>query len=321
MSEIAVEHLAMPPEDEPSRELTTKDYELQEYYKYLDRIRTAEANERQKWASHPEIKDKALLSNAEPWEIPGHNDAQRQQMWTGLQIDQMNKKRQTFSQAAVLLASSHEHATYYDDVKWGLLGDSKRLGQFPEISPSHNDTPFQDVQHNYDQGMLNAFAGNTIIHMRETSDPTAKTRSQKLFVVAIDLMSMSMQRLYVDDKPQIESLENPDMSYDEVIPLTSRTLQSMENRLRVQDDNPLKPYLHELFENQATELQAQLVKSTDNNGWQYKPEGYAERSKLHPIERLDYERGVLWALGQSLGHVVTSRGAIIQSHHSPEITQ
>jgi hypothetical protein len=127
--------------------------------------------------------------------------------------------------------------------------------------------------------------------------------------------------LYVDDKPQIESLENPDMSYDEVIPLTSRTLQSMENRLRVQDDNPLKPYLHELFENQATELQAQLVKSADNNGWQYKPEGYAERSKLHPIERLDYERGVLWALGQSLGHVVTSRGAIIQSHHSPEITQ
>lgn len=318
MSEIAVGELSMPSEDQPSSyEMTEEEFKT---HKWLEWKAGCDAAKLRIQNNYPSCRvDKYYGPEQPAWENEQLSDPVRQQEWTRAQIVKMNEKKKTFSAAAVLLASSHERGLFFDNVMCEYIGDPKELGQFREISPEHNHTPFE-VQHDYSIGKLNAFTGNTIIHVRETLDPEATTLSQKLFIVAIDLMAMDIQRLYADDRPQIESLENPQMHFNEIIPLTSRTLQSMETQLQVADNNPLKPYLHELFENQATEQQAQLVQSA-HDGWKYKPEGYAEYSKLHPIEHLAYERGVLWALGQSLGYQVTNRGAIVQSRLAPGITQ
>lgn len=319
MSEIAVDPLSMPSEDEPSPgHMTEEQYRLHSYYEWKHRADAARLRVQENYGSCG--LDKHYPPEVAPWDNEKLSDTVRQQEWTRAQIIEMNKKKKTLSQAAILIASSHDHARFFDDVKCDYLGDSKRLGQFREISPQHNHTPFDDVHYNYDKGVLNAFTGNTIIHIRETLDPEAKTRSQKLFIIAIDLMAMDIQRLYADDKPRIESLGMPDLSYNEIIPLTSRTLQGMEPHLRVADDNPLKPYVLELFQNQAADLQPQLMKSA-HDGWHYKPEGYARHSKLRPIEQLDEDRGLLWALGPSLGYQVTNRGSILQPFSPPEIAQ
>lgn len=320
MSEIAVGELSMPSEDQPSSlEITEEQYKLNAYYEWengceVERIRIQD--------NYGSCSVEKYYGPEKPlWENEKFDDDESRQVWTGAQIIEMNKKKRTFSQAAILLASSHEHARFFDDIMCDYVGDPdpKRLGQFREISPERNHTPFE-VQHDYNIGKLNAFTGNTIIHVRETLDPEATTRSQKLFIVAIDLMTMDVQRLYADDKPRVESLGNPEMHFNDIIPLTSQTLQGMNTYLQIADDNPLKPYVYELFENQAAELQPQLVKSA-NHGWRYKPEGHAEYSKLHPIERLDQERRLLWALGPSVGYAVTDRGAILQPFSLPEITQ
>jgi hypothetical protein len=318
MSEIAVGELSMPSEDQPSSlEMTEEEFKLHNWLAWKARCDAARIRIQDNYG------DCNLGRHYPPelpaWENEKLSDDVRQQEWTSAQIIEMNKRMQTFSQAAILLASSHEHARFFDDIKCDYLGDSKQLGQFRKISPEHNHTPFE-VQHDYSKGILNAFVGNTIIHVRETLDSEATTRSQKLFIVAIDLMAMDVQRLYADDKPRIESLDNPEMHFNEIIPLTSQTLQGMNTYLQVADDNPLKPYVRELFENQAAELQPKLVKSA-NNGWQYKPQGYSEYRKLHSIEQLDQERGLLWALGRSVGYAVTDRGAILQPFSHPEITQ
>jgi hypothetical protein len=94
----------------------------------------------------------------------------------------------------------------------------------------------------------------------------------------------------------------------------------MEMHLGVVSDDPLMPYLNEFSKNQQTAMQPQLVKSA-HDGWLFKPEGYAERSKLSPIEHLSYERGLLWALAQARGLPVSDRGALIRPVYQSEIEQ
>jgi hypothetical protein len=319
MSEIAVGPVSMSPEDQPSPvEMTEQQYKEAKYFEWLDGCEVARLNIQNTYGSCG--LEKHYTPELPAWENPKLSDADRQKVWAGAQVIDMNKKRQTFSRAAILLASSHDHARFFDDVKCDYLGDSKKLGKFREISSHHNHTPFSDIDFNYDQGVLNAFTGNTIIHVRETLDPEAKTQSQKLFIIAINLMAMEVQRLYADDKPRIESLGSPDLSFNEIIPLTTKSLQGMEAYLQVDDKNELKPYVLELFQNQAARLQPQLMKSAQQ-GWTYKAASDEEFSKLRPIEQLDKERGVLWALGPSLGYGVTDRGAIIQPFSRPEIGQ
>lgn len=318
MSEIAVFPGASSEEEVPSNQPNAPFDEVAAYYQWENGVRVAVASEQQKWAARPGIYDKALLSKVEPWEDTRFDEMERRQLWTGAQIIDMNKKRRVFSRAAILLASSHDHARFFDDVKCDYLGDSKRLGQFREISPHSNHTPFTDVQFNYDKGVLNAYADDTIIHVRETLHPEATSLSQKLFIVAINLTAMEVQRLYADDTPLIESHGNPQMTFDEIIPLTAQSLRGMESHFHVDDDNLLKPFVEELFKNQAIAMQPQLVRSA-HDGWRYKAEGYAPYNKLQSIARLDEERGTLWSLGLSLGHVVTDRGAILPKHTQQEL--
>lgn len=319
MSEIAVGPVSMSPEDQPSSpEMTEQQYKDFRYFEWLNGCHLTRIDVQNTYGSCG--LEKYYSPELPAWENPNLSDADRQKVWAGAQVIEMNKKKQTFSRAAILLASSHDHALFFDDIMCDYIGDPKQLGQFREISPQHNKTPFSDVDFNYDQGVLSAFTGNTIIHVRETLDPEAKTQSQKLFIVAINLMSMEVDRLYVDDKPRIESLDRPDLSFNEIIPLTTKSLQGMETYLHVDDENELKPYVMELFQNQAADLQPQLMKSAQQ-GWKYKAAGDEEYGKLRPIEQLNKERGILWALGPSLGYTVTDRGAIIQPFSQPEISQ
>lgn len=319
MSEIAVGPMSMSPEDQPSPVvMTEQQYKEAKYFEWLDGCEVARLNIQNTYGSCG--LEKYYGPELPAWENPNLSDTDRQKIWAGAQVIEMNKKKQTFSRAAILLASSHDHARFFDDIMCDYIGDPKQLGQFREISPQSNHTPFADIDFNYDQGVLNAFAGNTIIHIRETLDPEAQSRSQKLFIVAVNLMSMEVSRLYADDKPLIESLETPDRRFNEIIPLTTKTLQGMETYLQVDDRNELRPYVLELFQNQAINLQPQLMKSAQE-GWKYKAAGDEEYRKLRSIEQLRKERGILWALGPSLGYAVTDRGAIIQPFSQPEIGQ
>jgi hypothetical protein len=318
MSEIAVDPSAARPEDHESPvEMSEQERNERDYYKWLANCNAKYLEVQNNYGSCVTDAAARYKPQRPAWEDERLDDTARQQVWAGGRIIDMNKKKRIFSQAAILLASSHDHARFFDDIKCDYLGDSKQLGRFKEISPQYNHTPFE-VQHNYNQGRLNSFAGNTIIHVRETLDPAATTRSQRLFIVAIDLIRMDVQRLYADDKPRIESLDTPERRFNEIISLTTQTLKGMEMQLQVSQDNPLRPYVHELFENHTAQMQAQLMKSA-SNGWQYKPEGYAEYSKLRPIEQLDDERMDLRELGKALGHSVTDRGAILPMRSQPGI--
>jgi hypothetical protein len=296
------------PQTAVSVELTPKEKELNDYYAWKNP--RDEARRRVQDNYGPCGPEKLYAPEKPLWENEKLNDTERQQVWVGAQIIEMNKKKQIFSQAAALISTSHERAQFYDEIMCDYVGDPKRLGAFREISPQNNRTPFADVEYNYDKGVLNAFTGDRIIHVRETLDPAAKSRSQKLFIVVASLMTMEVRRFYADDTPHIESLGSPDLRYNEIIPLTSRTLQGMETYLKSDSDDVLQPYLDEFSKNQEMAMQSHLVKSADR-GWQYKPEGYAEYSKLRPIEYLAQERGVLWALAQARGLPVSDRGALI----------
>jgi hypothetical protein len=306
------------PETTAPIELTPKEKELQDYYAWKNRCDDARRRVQDNYGLCGPEKHYAPVKP--DWENDAFDDKERQQSWVGAQIDEMNKKTQIFSQAAAMIATSHERAKFYDEIMCDYIGDPKRLGQFREISPRSNHTPFDDVNYSYSKGVLNAFAGDKIIHVRETPDPEARTRSQKLFIVVANLMTMEVLRLYADDKPHIESLGALEHGYDEVIPLTSGTLRTMETYFGAGDDDPLRPYLDEFRTNLHAAMQPQLIKSADN-GWLFKPEGYAERSKLRPIEHLAYERGVLWALAQARGLPVTDRGALTHTVLQSEIEQ
>lgn len=314
MSEMipeVVDQIALTPEEQQRKN-------LDKYYAWKNPLDEARRRVQDNYGSCGPEK---LYAPERPlWENEKLTDTERQQVWVGAQIIEMNKKKQIFSQAAALIATSHARAQFYDDFMCGYVGDPKHLGQFREISPNNNLTPFTDVDYSYDKGILNAFTGDKIIHVRETLDPGARSRSQKLFIVVANLMTMDVQRLYADDMPHIESIGSPELHFNEIIPLTSRTLQGMEVHLRGDSNNVLQPYLDEFSKNQETAMQPHLVKSAAS-GWQYKPEGYAEYSKLHPIEHLAQERGVLWALAQARGLPVSDRGALIQSTSQHEITR
>ncbi len=320
MSELAVFPGASSEEELPSNQPNTTFDRVAAYYAWLNANHAAEAKERERWAKSPGYNPSLQVSTLKPWDDEQLDDAQRQRVWLGAQLHGMNTKQQIFSQAAALVSTSHERAKFYDDVLCDYIGDPKKLGQFREISPQNNHTPFADVNFHYDIGVLNAFTADKIVHVRETRDPQARTRSQKLFIVVANLVTLEVQRLYADDAPHIESLGNPQQHFNEIIPLTSTTLKGVELHLGSDSDDPLQPFLDELSQHQHTAMRPQLIKST-TNGWLFKPEGYAERSKLHPISHLETERGVLWALAQARGLAVSDRGAIIQSVLQSEIEQ
>ncbi len=306
------------PQSDASLNATPKEIELQDYYAWKNPLDEARRHVQDNYG--PCGPERLYAPKKPLWENEKLSDTERQQLWVGAQIIEMNKRKQIFSQAAALIATSHERAQFYDEILCDYVGDPKKIGQFREISAQNNHTPFDDVDFNYDKGVLNAFTHDKIIHVRETRDPAAKSRSQKLFIVVANLVTMDIQRLYADDKPQIESLGNPDLRFNEIIPLTSRTLQGMEMHFMGDGEDVLQPYLQEFSKNQAVAMQPHLMMSA-TDGWKYKPEGYAEYSKLRPIEHLTEERGVLWALAQARGLPVSDRGALISQATQFEIEQ
>ncbi|HET8884470.1 MAG TPA: hypothetical protein VFM68_03290 [Candidatus Saccharimonadales bacterium] len=179
------------------------DYKLKMYYEWLNECHQAELEVRAGYAKNPGYP----AAKKAPWEVDGLTDEQRQQEQTRIPLEKFFADGKEFSPAAHMLVTSHESAQFFDDIKCAYLGDSQHLGWFREISPAHNDTGFA-VDFKYDVGVLNAYTDSgTIIHIRETLDSRATTREQKLFIVAMNLLTREVKRLYADDSTHATPLK------------------------------------------------------------------------------------------------------------------
>lgn len=254
--------------------LTPKEYEEKLYFEWLEkerkdaqekvqRCREAELVVRQYYEKNPGHEK----VDPQPWEVDGLTEPQRQQERTRVALEKFYADGNVFSPAAHLLVTSHDAARFFDDGKCGFLGDSDHLGWFREISPSHNDTGFT-IDHNYSEGRLNAWTeSGIIVHTRETLDPRATTREQKMFIVVMNLMTRQVTRLYADD------IENIDRSeYADVVSL----LPAIESHLLTDDDTvsageeaalatvtQLKPITAEISE-EAGDEEPQIILPTPN---------------------------------------------------------
>ncbi|MET0979740.1 MAG: hypothetical protein ABWX90_00595 [Candidatus Saccharimonadales bacterium] len=319
MSEIALDPSSSPLEDQPSSpEMSEEEFKLHKWLEWKARCDANRIKVQNSYGSCVTEAGARYKPSRPIWEDVTLDESQRREAWVGEEIQAMNAKEMTFSPAAMTIVSSHEHAQFYDDVKWDYLGDSDKLGQFREISPRHNQSPF-DVQFDYSKGVLNAYTeAGTVVHVRETLDPAAQTRSQKLFIVAINLMTKEIQRLYADDKPKIESLSHPVGHFNEIMILTPRTLLDAGSDLLVNDDNSLKLPLVQLFANHTTRLQPKLKKSAAGS-WDFQVAGHGEFSRLHPIAKLDKERHLLGQIALATDRQLTDRGTILQPFYPSQI--
>ena len=285
--------------------------ELGDYYAWLNRgrDRAAQISQAHLKGIHPSLRTVQVA----PWENPHFTDEERLQVLTGARVIDMNKQKRLLSTAAFALAASTERSTFFDDIKCDYLGDSHRLGQFREISPAHNLTPFGDIEFDYNQGRLNAFTeAGTVIHVRETLDPAAQTLQKRFFILAIDLMQQDVRRLYADNQTKATpDYDNPHRFTEDIYlradPNSVATAQFQS--YPPSENHILKPYIQQLLDNHSQQRQPQLRKSAKGS-WKYKPEGFGEFSRLHPIARLDEERELLGMIARSTGYQIDERGAL-----------
>jgi hypothetical protein len=319
MSEVSLDPSLNIPEEQPDEpQMSEDEFKLHSWLEWRARCDAKRLQVQEGYGSCVTDAGARYKPTRPAWEDTTLDESQRREAWVSKKVQDMNAQELTFSPAAMTIVSSHEHAQFYDDAKCDYLGDSEKLGQFREISPRHNQSPF-DVQFDYSKGVLNAYTeSGIIVHVRETLDPNAQSRSQKLFIVAINLMTRDIQRLYADDKPKIESLSYPAGHFNEITILTPQTLSGVESDLLVSDENPLKLSLHELFANHSTRLQPKLKKSAAGS-WEYKVEGHGEFSRLHPIVKLDQERHMLGQIALATDRHLTDRGTILQPFYQSQI--
>lgn len=283
-----------------------KAYQEEQYFAWLNRCRDTEAASQAKWEKNPGIYDPQLLRNTPSWDTPSLSDDERQQRYLVHDLEKFKAMHGDFSTAGHLVTTSHDRAAFFDDIKCRYLGDSERLGRFREVSPAFNDSGF-DVQFDYNVGVLNSYTDTgTIIHMRETQDPEAKTREQKLFILAINLASQEVTRLYADNNSVIVP---QNAGFDEVIPLKHRPLSARSGQAGIDADNPFAVYYQHLQDKHVQQQQPKLVKSA-RGFWAYQAEQQPEFSTLHEIRTLDLERQLLGRVAVAAEYAVDERGAI-----------
>jgi hypothetical protein len=275
---------------------------------WRDRVKIAEQKQRQKWADSPGLNVSVRPPSYQPWEAPGISDDVRQRIHVEENVNTYYETHDGFSPAAHLAVHSPDAARFLDDIKCDYLGHSGHLGWFKEISPSSNHTPF-DVQFNYDVGQINHFTeSGMIVHVRETSDPTATTREQKLFVVVANLMTGELKRLYSDNQQGEYSSPGLANSFNETISLKSRHLSSLGGHHDLDREAALAVKYHAQFDYMLSRRQAKI--RYDGTKISFKPEGYSEFETLRPIARLDEQRYLLGRLAFHAGQILNDRGAV-----------
>lgn len=318
MSEIAVGELLMPSEDQPSSHgMTEEEFKLHRWLEWNGGVKAAEQRERDKWAKSPGYNKSLQVPSYQPWEAPGLEDEERQRIYAELKLNKFYEHNGGFSPAAHAVVQSTDSAKFFDNVKCGFLGHSEHLSTeqrrwFKEISPSSNDTHF-DVQFDYDIGRINCYTENgMVVHVRETSDPAAVTREQKLFIVLANLMTGELDQYYGTSHDDEHRTQGLTASLNETIVLKPRRLSAVVGQQDIDVNNPFAvkyrnevKYLHE---------QRQPKIRYQQNESSFKPEGYVGFEKLHPIAQLDEERHLLGQLALQGGQYLNERGAIEYAH-------
>lgn len=308
MSELAVFPGASSEGEVPSNQPATQFDELAAFYGWLNRNRAAEAAEREKWVKKPGFNASLKVPSYQPWEAPDIPDEDRDRIYAETRLNKFYETKDSFSLAAHVTVHSPDSARFFDDIKCDYLGHSKHNEWFREISPTANHTPF-DVQFNYDIGRIKHYTeSGMVVHVRETSDPTARSREQKLFIVVANLMTGDLKRLYAEDTQG--EYANPGLanSFNETIQLKPRHLSGVQGQYDIDANNNFAVKYHEEIGDVLARRQASIRFQGDSLA--FKPEGYGGFETLYRIERLDEERHLLGKLALHAGQPLNERGAV-----------
>jgi hypothetical protein len=319
MSEIAVFPGASYEDEVPLNQPIAQFDEVAAFFAWQNRNRAAETAERYKWAKNPGYNASLNVPSYQPWEAPNLPDEDRDRIYSETKLNKFYELYQNFSPAAHVTVHSPDSAKFFDDIKCDYLGHSKHDEWFREISPTANHTPF-DVQFDYDIGRIKHYTeSGMVIHVRETSDPTAKTRAQKLFIVTANLMNGELKRLYAEDVQGEYAAPGLANSFNETIPLKSRHLGAVSGQYDIDTNNDFAVKYHAEIDTVLTKRQPSIRFQVD--GLSFKPEGYNGFEKLHRIERLDDERLLLGKLALHAGQHLNERGAVTYSPERLSIAQ
>lgn len=285
--------------------LTPEQYRDKLYFEWENGVKAAEEVSRDHYRQHP-----GHPGSPKPlWERDGLSDMQRQQAWTSEHYQQFKREGREFSAVAREVVHSYEAAEFLDDIKCDYLGASDHFG-FREISPSHNHSPF-DVRFDYNVGVLNAYTeSGTIIHIRETLDPEAVTREQKMFILVVNVMTRDIHRVYAEDVAYTNASSDVAHHYDETIYLKPRLLSGIDGQAKLDKNNVFAPIYQAEMAAIDKRTQATLTKSA-RGLWQYVPEGFAAGAEqLRAIQQLDTERRLLGMLALNAGYELGERGVV-----------
>lgn len=294
--------------------LTEDQYREKLYFAWQDRCREQERLVRDQYAKRPGHRKNV----APTWEREDVDDDDKFRAKLAHDYVKFKNEGKEFSPAALAVTLSSESATFFDEMKWSYLGASDKLGQFPEISPAHNQSPF-DVQFDYNIGIMNAYtpSGN-IIHIRETDDPLAKTRDQRQLILAMNVLTREVKRYYPEDKTTITKAQSADHTYaqkydhryDEMVTLQPRALSAVSRGTEMGPQN-LFPTVYQHAMEQASRQGLAKILYSGRDSLHFKREGYAETFEtLHPIVELDRERYLLSGLARAAGIEIGERGVI-----------
>ncbi|MNH50563.1 hypothetical protein D3C85_823110 [compost metagenome] len=294
-------------------EKARKEHELQEYFAFLGRCRAREQAVRDRYAEHPGHTKRELPV----WEREGINEDEKFRARLDYDLEEFRREGNEFSPAAHAVTSSLSGAEFFDNVKWDYLGDSSRLGSFKEMSPTHNESPF-DLQFDYDVGVLNAYtASGNILHIRETRDPEARTREQRQLVLGMNVMTLEIKRYYAEDESTIIPGVADAHMFDEMITLQPRKLSVLSGELELDPKNKFAPLFQKAMDDASRQGLAKILRSSKGT-LHFKPEGVETTFEtLRPIARLDHERYLLSSLARAAGALVGERGVIFDYRLQP----
>lgn len=293
-----------------AEEQARKAYELDEYYKFVDRCRGAEQAVRDRYAKNPGHTKRELPV----WDRDDVDEDERFRARLGHDLEKFKQEGNEFSPAALAVVASLESATFFDNVKCDYLGHSDHLGWFKEMSPDHNHSPF-DLQFEYDVGVLNAYtASGNILHIRETRDPEAKTREQRQLVLGMNVLTREIKRYYAEDETVVTPSATTAHGFDEMVTLQPRKLSVRSGGLDLDPKNLFAPLYQQVIDDASRQGLAKILYSS-RGALHFKPEGVTTTFEtLRPIAELDRERSLLSGLARATGMRLGERGVILDSH-------
>ena len=289
-------------------QLSEEELKKKWFFEWMDGVELEVQKLRQKMAQNQGINPSLYVPSYKPWEAPGLTDEQRRVLYLNHELEAFYQKHDSFSPAAYLAVYATQKAIELDDFKCDYMGHSEKMGWFREIGPGSNQTPY-DVQFDYDIGRLNHFTENgMLVHVRETSNPAATTREQKLFIVTANLLSGEQNRYFANSHNNQYRSQGLGASLDETLVLKQRRLSVVEGQQDIDIKNKFAVHLHNDTARMTTRLQAKL--QITPTGYMFKPEGLVGFEPLLPIKELDYQRHLLGQLALQAGKSLNERGAI-----------